>query len=89
MEEQPSVSTSNSHSNVEANNSADIGTVDFDTTSQTRHLLRLAAMTEIPISMEEGEKEMGRKYSGEWICFEGSKYAWFEYLNLCILFDTG
>jgi sulfonate dioxygenase len=34
----------------------DTGTVDYDTTKQTRHLFRLAAMTEVPISVEDWEK---------------------------------
>jgi len=35
---------------------SDTGTVDYDTTMQTRHLFRLAAMTEVPISVEDWEK---------------------------------
>jgi len=34
----------------------DTGTVDYDTTAQARHLFRLAAMAEIPISVEESEQ---------------------------------
>jgi len=37
------------------------GTVDYDTTKQTRHLFRLAAMTEVPISVEDWEKSRKEK----------------------------
>ena len=39
-----------------AENPSDTGTVDYDTSLQARHLFRLAAMTEVPISVEESEK---------------------------------
>ena len=35
---------------------SDTGTVDYDTSIQARHLFRLAAMTEVPISVEESER---------------------------------
>lgn len=34
----------------------DTGTVDYDTTAQARHLFRLAAMAEVPITVAEWEK---------------------------------
>ncbi|KAH8599758.1 putative alpha-ketoglutarate-dependent sulfonate dioxygenase [Bisporella sp. PMI_857] len=34
------------------------GTVDYDTSLQARHLFRLAAMTEVPISVEESERKV-------------------------------
>ncbi|KAI9048991.1 hypothetical protein LZ554_006840 [Drepanopeziza brunnea f. sp. 'monogermtubi'] len=35
------------------------GTVDYDTTAQARHLFRLAAMTEVPLSVAESETMRG------------------------------
>ncbi|KAG4439826.1 hypothetical protein IFR05_004675 [Cadophora sp. M221] len=35
------------------------GTVDYDTTAQARHLFRLAAMTEVPISVADSQKIRG------------------------------
>jgi hypothetical protein len=34
----------------------DAGTVDYDTSHQARHLFRLVAMTEVPISVQENEE---------------------------------
>jgi hypothetical protein len=34
----------------------DTGTVDYDSNLQARHLFRLAAMTEVPISVEDSER---------------------------------
>jgi sulfonate dioxygenase len=36
----------------------DTGTVDYDTSLQARHLFRLAAMTEIPVSVAESENQL-------------------------------
>ncbi|PBP18542.1 alpha-ketoglutarate-dependent taurine dioxygenase [Diplocarpon rosae] len=35
------------------------GTVDYDTTTQARHLFRLAAMTEVPMSVADSQKVRG------------------------------
>lgn len=40
--------------------SFDTGTVDYDTSLQARHLFRLAAMTEIPISVGESERKVDK-----------------------------
>ena len=40
--------------------SADTGTLDYDTNAQARHLFRLAAMTEIPISVENWEQSQNK-----------------------------
>jgi sulfonate dioxygenase len=37
----------------------DTGTVDYDSSLQARHLFRLAAMTEVPISVEESQRREG------------------------------
>ena len=44
------------------NKYADTATVDYDSGIKARHLFRLAAMTEVPISV--AESEMPKKDSG-------------------------
>lgn len=39
-----------------ANSMLDTATVDYDTRAQARHIFRLAAMTEKPLSVAESEK---------------------------------
>lgn len=41
----------------------DTATVDYDTRAQARHIFRLAAMTEKPISVAESEKADGAPLS--------------------------
>ena len=50
-----------SHPNHSSYGVSDTGTVDYHTTIQTRHLFRLAAMTEVPVSVEDWEKSQKEK----------------------------